>query len=117
MQYSLKPFKNTTTTVYTGRPQGIDVRQKLNLEACDRNNETIELVIPEDTTSFTPSFFLGLLYGSIQKLGMEKFKEKYRLIIATDDNELRKVLDTDIQDGFRNALNSLQKRTGLNSTF
>jgi hypothetical protein len=117
MQIELAPYKNPTTTVYTGRPQGIEVREKLKLEAIDKSSDKVEILIPEDTTSFNPSFFLGLLYGSIQKLGIEKFKEKYNLIITTPDKELYKVIDSNLQDGFRNALNSLNKRTGLNSTF
>lgn len=117
MQILLEPYKKPSTTVYTGRPQGIEVRQKLKFDELDKADGEIDIVIPADTTSFNPSFFLGLLYGSIQKLGIDKFKEKYHLVISTTDDELKKIIDSNLQDGFRNATNSLQKRTGLNTSF
>jgi len=117
MKIDLATYKKNSTTVYTGRPQGVDVRKELKLDTIDKQPDVVEIVIPPDTTSFNPSFFLGLLYESIQKLGIEKFKNKYHLIISTKDEELYKAIDSNVQDGFRNALNSLNKRTGLNSTF
>lgn len=116
MQLELSPYKKPTTTVFTGRPQGYEVREKLKLESIDKSADTVEIIIPEDTTSFNPSFFLGLLFDSIKKLGMEKFREKYRLVISTQDEELHRIIDSNLQDGFRNAANSLNKRTGLNSS-
>lgn len=117
MKIDLQPYKNTSTSVYTGRPQGVQVREKLKLSTLDSNDEHVELIIPEDTTSFNPSFFLGLLFGSIQKLGLDKFKQKYQITIATKDPDLYNVIDSNIKDGFRNAYNSLNNKTGLNSRF
>jgi len=113
----LKPFKSSATTVFTGRPQGQQVREKLNLESIDKSNEAVEIIIPEDTTSFNPSFFLGLLFGSIKNLGPQKFKDKYHLKISTQDSELYHVIDKNVQDGLRNAINTINSKTGLNSMF
>lgn len=117
MRIDLQPYKNTSSSVFTGRPQGIQVREKLKLSDLDTTDEQVDIIIPEGTTSFNPSFFLGLLYGSIQRLGLDKFREKYHIVISTEDEDLHSVLDGNIKDGFRNALNSLNKKTGLNTGF
>ena len=113
MEINLQPFKNSTSSVFTGRPQGEQAREKLNLSSIDNNEENVDIIIPADTTSFNPSFFLGLLFHSIQKLGIEKFKEKYNFIISTDDPNLHDVIENNINDGYRNAINSLKNKNGL----
>jgi len=112
-ELNLRQYRPVSSFSFSGRPQGEKVREKLKLSEIDRTNEEVELIIPSDTTSFNPSFFLGLLYESIQKLGFDKFNNKYKIKIETEDPERREFISNNIADGFRNASNSINKKTGL----
>jgi hypothetical protein len=112
-EYNLRAYRPGNTTSYIGRQQGEDVRRQLSLEKLDDENEQVSLMLPADTTSFNPSFFLGLLYKSIKKLGMEGFQDKYRIIFETNDEAVKAVLQKNIDDGYRNAINSLDNRNGI----
>ena len=114
MQINLRQYRPVSSLSYSGRPQGEDVRKVLKLDSLDLGDEEIELIIPEDTTSFNPSFFLGLLYNSISKLGLEEFQRKYHVSLETTNPILRDALNKNLADGIRNASNSLQKKSGLN---
>lgn len=111
---NLRQYRPVSSLSFSGRSQGEAVRSALNLNKVDSNDEEVEIVIPADTTSFNPSFFLGLLYDSIAKLGIEKFKTKYRISIETTNPILKDALDKNLADAIRNAMNSLSNRSGLN---
>nr|DAS87786.1 MAG TPA: protein of unknown function DUF4325 [Caudoviricetes sp.]DAY16232.1 MAG TPA: protein of unknown function DUF4325 [Caudoviricetes sp.] len=102
----LKNYKNSNSTVFTGRPQGKDVREKLKLNELDKDDGVVNIIIPKGTTSFNPSFYLGLLYDSFKNLG-EDFDNKYKFVIEDDDQEIRRVIEANLEDGKRNAFNSL----------
>ena len=72
---------NSQEISFAGREEGKMVREKLALTLKDYDEYRYEIIIPEDTTSFEPSFYLGLLFGSVKKLGWDKFAQKYRLYI------------------------------------
>jgi hypothetical protein len=110
---NLIDYRTPGSTSFVGRPQGEEVREKLGMEGLDISPDEVELIIPGDTTSFNPSFFLGLLYNSIKKLGVEGFKRKYSLIVETENEELKNAIKKNIDDGFRNASNSINKNDGL----
>lgn len=111
---NLSQYRPKNSQSFSGRPQGEEVRLKLNLNDLDeKENEEVEIIIPSDTTSFNPSFFLGMLYDSIEKLGLENFRKKYHIIIETQSPLLRNALDKNIEDAIRNASNSLQNKSGL----
>ncbi|MFC1226655.1 hypothetical protein ACFE6N_22820 [Pedobacter sp. BG31] len=112
-ELNLRQYRPVSSYSYSGRPQGEKVREKLNLSEIDKSNEEVEFIIPSDTTSFNPSFFLGLLYESIQSLGLDKFNSKYTIKVETEDPERRKFINSNIEDGFRHAYNSINKKTGL----
>nr|WP_183568753.1 hypothetical protein [Mucilaginibacter sp. SP1R1]MBB6152770.1 hypothetical protein [Mucilaginibacter sp. SP1R1] len=114
MEINLKSYRPSNSTSYSGRPQGESVREKLKLSQIDKEDGELSLVIPSDTTSFNPSFFLGLLYDSIKNLGMEKFKKKYHLLIETNNEALKQAIKKNIEDGLRNADNSLNGRNAFN---
>lgn len=105
---NLKKYRPHNSTSFSGRPQGLLARSEMKISDLDKNQEEdIQLVIPEDTTSFNPSFFLGLLYESIRKLGLEGFKKKYHWKLETDNEDRKRALLKNIDDGYRSALNSL----------
>lgn len=114
---NLGEYKSGKSTIFTGRPQGTAVREKLGLDNIDKSNEDVIFIIPEDTTSFNPSFYLGLLFKSFKRLGIDKFDKKYIFEINTSDPATKKVLMNNLEDGKRYAINSLQSSGGFNHLF
>lgn len=110
----LSQHRPGNSTSYSGRPQGESLRVKLGLDSLDNGNDHVLIKIPRGTTSFNPSFFLGLLYNSIKKLGVQGFNEKYSLEIEDEDSEFIESISEDLADGMRNAINSLNKVSARN---
>jgi hypothetical protein len=111
----LEKYRGDNSTLYTGRPQGNQVRNELHLDEEDLRPEFIVFVIPNGTTSFNPSFFLGLLFKSIETLGKEGFEKKYSIDYSAVDNEFQNIIRDDIADGMRHAFNSINNDTGFSS--
>ena len=114
-QLDLKSYRPYNSLSYSGRPQGELVRKELNLSKFDKEDGEVFLIIPSDTTSFNPSFFLGLLFDSFKKLGPERFDQKYHFKILATDDLLHTAIKKNIEDGIRNALNTINKKTALSS--
>ena len=114
---SLAQFRGSKSTLFTGRPQGEEARKKLKLDELDKADVEVELLIPDDTTSFNPSFYLGLLFNSIKKLGVDNFLKKYHLTLESNDLDTVSVLKANLDDGLRNAINTIEQRTGLSKFF
>ena len=91
----LYKYRGNGSTLFTGRPQGKEVRIELELDSIDANNENIIFLIPHGTTSFNPSFYLGLLFNSIEKLGKENFLEKYSFDYSKVDEEYLSIIEDD----------------------
>jgi hypothetical protein len=118
IKIDLSNYKSGKATIFTGRPQGEAVREKLKLD--EKDNELKSVVIfalPIDTTSFNPSFYLGLLFKSYQTLGIEGFESKYSFDFVTDDEATKKVLISNLEDGKRYAINSLNPVSSFKSLF
>ena len=101
------------TTSFTGRPEGKAVRAELKLDICDSSENNYNVVLPSDTTSFNPSFFLGLFFDSIKKLGWDKFSRKYVFDLSNMAAELKTVIKEDLDECERKAKNELKGLTGL----
>lgn len=99
------------STSFTGRPEGKEVRKQLKLDECDNDDKLYMVTIPEDTTSFNPSFFLGLFYDSMKKLTWEGFNEKYVIDISALEDKLEAVIKDNLEECYRKAKIDLQ---GLN---
>ena len=113
-EINLKRFKGSTSAIFAGRPQGVLARSELQLDEIDRNSDLeVVFIIPDDTTSFNPSFYLGFLFGSYKKLGVNGFANKYKFKIETSDISIQKVIESNLEDGERNAINALNKKTAL----
>ncbi|WP_432712709.1 hypothetical protein [Pedobacter sp.] len=112
-KFNLKEYRPPNSFAFIGRTQGELARKNLNLDSLDKTKESIELIVPKDTTSFNPSFFLGLLYNSISKLGVSDFRKKYSFVYETESASLKDILRKNIEDGIRNATNSLNNKSGL----
>lgn len=103
------------STSFSGRKEGRDVRGKLHLDEKDRDNNEYEVMIPKGTTSFNPSYFLGLFYKSIKVLGMDAFLKKYEFSYTELDEPLRPIIESNIKLGIVRAGNELTGKTGLDS--
>lgn len=106
--------RGVDSSMFTGRPQGNQVREVLKLNELDRNNLNYEIMIPIGTTSFNASFFLGLFFPSIKYLkGYDNFSNKYKIIILEENPIINKGLKDDLKDCERQARNEFSKKTGL----
>lgn len=103
------------STSFSGRPEGQAVRIELSIDKCDNEEESFIIRIPPDTTSFNPSFFLGLFYDSVKKVGsVDKFKNKYKLDLSNfNNNELRSLIEQDFEDCYQRCNNELNNLTGI----
>jgi hypothetical protein len=110
---NLLKYRGSQSSLFTGRPQGEDARKEQKLDELDKTDDKVIIVIPEGTTSLNPSFYLGLLYKSIKNLGINKFEEKFKFEIEDSSPERNQVLRDNLNDGKRNALNSLSNKHSL----
>lgn len=103
------------STTFSGRPEGEAVREELKLDVLDNSSEPVTITIPNDTTSFNPSFFLGLLFKSVKKMGsVDAFKKRFTFDFSNyTDVELLKYVEKDIEDSYRRCVNELNQKTGL----
>lgn len=107
---NLLQFRGNGSTLFTGRDQGGQARKKLLLDSNDKTETTVSIIIPKGTTSFNPSFYLGMLFKSIKKLGIKDFENKYKFII--EDSQIivvNNILLKNLEDAKRNAISSLDK--------
>lgn len=74
----LKEVRATGTRVFSGQPRGKAARQHFRIDALDREDGVVTVMIPADTYSIGPSFLLGLFEPSIVRLGKDRFYGKYR---------------------------------------
>jgi GTP-dependent phosphoenolpyruvate carboxykinase len=64
--------------VFTGRPRGEALRQKLKVEEFDATDTHVEVKIPDSTYSISSSFILGLFGKSVVRAGSKQaFYKKY----------------------------------------
>ena len=101
------------STSFSGRSEGREVRKVHELDKKDGDGCVYDVYIPRNTTSINPSFFLGLFYSSIKKLGMEKFKKKYVFCYDELQDSLRDVIRSNVEKCFVRAQNELNGITGL----
>lgn len=102
-----------SSTSFSGRPEGEHVRETFSLDEKDTDDNEYIIDIPSGTSAFNPSFFLGLLFPSIKRLGIGKFVSKYRFSLENLSPALKSLIYDDIQEGLRNASNEMSLSTGL----
>lgn len=84
------------TMVLSGRKKGEAIREKWKLQTID-SNEIYEIIVPEQVTTFNPSFFLGLFGPTVRSLGEDCFKKTFHF--AGSDYVLQ-----DVEEGVCEAL-------------
>lgn len=100
-------------TAFAGRPEGQQVRKVLNVSQLDADANMYLIELPDDTTSFNPSFYLGLFFESIRDLGWSRFQEKYQFDYSVFRPALAVIIRQNIEECERKAKNELNKKTGL----
>lgn len=73
-------IKGTVSKVFTGRDRGKKVRTDSNLDKIENDNESVEIIIPDNIYSINPSFFEELFVNVVTKLGKDAFLEKFKFI-------------------------------------
>lgn len=90
---------------FTGYKEGLLAREKLSLNQKDYDEYRYEFVIPEDTSLFDSSFYLGLLFNSIHELGWDKFVQKYRFNLDRLSDSQRMEIRAELDECERQAKN------------
>jgi hypothetical protein len=65
------------TRTFTGQPRGKKARADLRVNKLESEDVEVEVLVPADTYSVSPSFILGMFSPSIEALGREEFLKKY----------------------------------------
>ena len=105
------------STSFSGRPEGEAVRKQLKLAKLDKDNNYYVVMMPADTTTFNPSFYLGLFFESIKSLGMAEFKRKYLISLDNLYEESKQTIATDIKDALWRATNDLKNLSPFDGYF
>lgn len=93
-----------TADSVSGRDLGLEVRDILELDILDDNEESYNIVLPVTLENINPSYFLGLFGKSVRKLLETNFRSKYSFIIMSAKPEVRESLKEDIDLGIKRAL-------------
>ncbi len=101
------------STTFSGRKEGREVRRAHQVDMLDDDKNLYIVKMPNNTSSFNPSFFLGLFFQSIKKLGMEEFKRKYEFSYDNLFEVLKPIIRNNIAECFRRANNELLGVTAL----
>lgn len=97
-KFNLANLISTGSIILSGRDKGEKLREKINLDFIEENEDVIEITIPNAIVSFNSSYFLGLFTPSIKKFKTkEAFLSKYHFVC---DEFIQK----DINDGIEEAL-------------
>lgn len=103
------------STSFSGRREGREVRKKYSIDNKDKDKFCYIIEIPNGTTSFNPSFFLGLFYMSIKALGFDNFREKYQFDLSNLQEGVRPFIKKNLEDCLVRASRELQGSTGLDA--
>ena len=66
--------------VFTGKDRGREVRKKSHLDKLYAANDVIEIIIPDDIFSITPSFLEEFIFNIIKKYGKDEVIAKLNFI-------------------------------------
>lgn len=101
-------FLQNGSNIFSGRDKGVEARKAIGLEKFEENCDEIFFLIPDNTWGINPSFYGGLLEGSIKKfVDINEFLQKYHFAYY-DGRELKDSLKADLQEGLQYVLNSIE---------
>lgn len=105
-EIKLGKFKHSEEKIFTDRDNGINARNKLNLDRLEETCDSINVLLPKDIWTVTPSFFGGLFEQSIKKYH-ENFWDKY-CFLYTDGSELSESVKASIEYDFDYVLTHME---------
>ena len=79
--------------LYSGNPRGAAVREDVDLDASDAEQEPVTIRVPDDVFAVTASFLSGLLSKSIRTLGPDRFRELFTFEGKSIDDTLDMVVE------------------------
>ena len=95
----LGQYHEPGTILLSGRPKGVALRDKLNLDKLDGQQDVqVDVVVPTEIVSLNSSFFLGLFGPSVRDLGEYGFRQKYSFVCQPK-------IEIDVEAGIKEALN------------
>ena len=65
---SIEDRGGAKSTSFSGRREGREVRKKHNLDEKDKDDNSYIVLMPQDTTSFNPSFFVRTFLSEYKKM-------------------------------------------------
>lgn len=71
-------FNQIEGPVYSGRSRGEKLRELYDLDNVDKQENIVEVIIPDSTYAMTNGFFLGFFGSSIINFGKLKFYQHYK---------------------------------------
>lgn len=98
MTINLDNYRGAGTIVLSGRPKGVALRVKLNLDKLDDEADSILVMVPQDVATLNSSFFSGLFADSIRHLNEVGFRAKYRFDCS---EHIRRDVESGIHDALR----------------
>lgn len=66
--------------VFTGRDRGREVRKKSHLDKLFAANDVVEIIIPDDIFSITPSFLEEFIFNIVKSRGKEEVIAKLKFL-------------------------------------
>lgn len=73
----LENFRTPKAKIFTGRDRGEQVRKDSKIDEIESKYEIVEFIIPANLYSINPSFFEELFVNVVEKLGEERFYQKF----------------------------------------
>lgn len=62
----------------SGKERGEQARKKFGLDTVDESQEDVVVVVPDTVYSLSTSFFLGLFSPTVEAIGDDGFRRKYK---------------------------------------
>lgn len=95
-------LRNKGISSFVGRDNGEALRRSFKLDKVDSENQyPVEVIFPNDTTTITSSYFLGLFYQSIKLAGSKAaFYQRYKF---NAPDHIKGDIDIAIEDGLMDA--------------
>ena len=91
---NLEDFRVKGSKIFVGRDVGKHVRIKSRINELEKTCSSIDFIIPDNVYSISPSFFEELLTDVVQKLGKEKFFQKFNFKSLGDYNYKRSLMES-----------------------
>lgn len=91
---NFEDFRVKGSKIFIGRDVGKHVKIESRINELEKSCSSIDFIIPDNVYSISPSFFEDLLTDVVQKLGKEKFFEKFNFKSLGDYNYKKTLMES-----------------------